>query len=222
MNASSASSPRIAAVVLAAGLSRRMGTSKALLPLGDKPLLVHVIEAIVSAGGIEPIVVVTGHQADEIAKILRPLPVHPVRNPAYATGGMLSSIQSGVAAVAGKADAFFIVLGDQPMVRPETLRQMADAWRDSHPRVLLPAHGGKHGHPILLAAAGAEEIRSLPADATLKSYTTKYSEHTLELAIDDPAILCDIDTPADYQAAAQRFAGPHVPGTGRSPTCSED
>src|SRR5438128_1612854 len=145
---------RIAAVVLAAGLSARMGRPKSLLPLGGKPLLAHVIEAIVSAGGIEPMVVVTGHAADDVEKILQSFSVHPVHNPAYASGGMLSSIQVGVAAVMGKADAFFVVLGDQPMVRPATLAAMTDAWRQNRPRVLLPTHDGKHGHPILLAAEG--------------------------------------------------------------------
>src|SRR4051812_23149534 len=108
----SSSPPRIAAVVLAAGLSRRMGTPKALLPLGDKPLLARVIETIVSAGaGIDPIVVVTGHEAEKVVEILVPWKVHPVHNLAYATGGMLSSVQSGVAAVRDLCDAFFVVLG---------------------------------------------------------------------------------------------------------------
>jgi molybdenum cofactor cytidylyltransferase len=137
---------------------------------------------------------------------------------------MISSVQRGVEAVAGKADAFFIVLGDQPMVRPGTMRAMADAWRAKRPRVLLSTYGGKHGHPILLAADGADEIRSLPSDATLKTYTSKYSEHTLELAIDDPAVLHDIDTPADYQAAVQRLADRSNSDTNsqRSSPCSRD
>jgi molybdenum cofactor cytidylyltransferase len=206
---SEASSPRIAAVVLAAGLSRRMGTPKSLLPLGGKPLLVRVIETIVAAGGVEPVVVVTGHAADQINEILRPWHVHPVHNVAYATGGMLSSVQTGVGAVLGKADAFFMVLGDQPLVRPETLKTMCEAWTKSRPRVLLPTHKGKHGHPILLSADGADAILSLSRERdTLKSYTSKLSERTLELAIDDPAVLSDIDTPADYQAAVDRIAKP--------------
>ena len=213
---------RIAAVVLAAGLSARMGRPKSLLPLGGKPLLGHVIEAIVSAGKterIEPIVVVIGHAAQEVGKILQSFPVHPVHNPAYATGGMLSSVQTGVAAVMGKADAFFVVLGDQPMVRPATLAAMAAAWREQRPRVLLPTFDGKHGHPILLSVEGADEILSLPPDATLKSYTSRQSERTSEVAIDDPAVLADIDTPADYQAAVERLTQKQNP-SGRSNSCS--
>ena len=214
--------PRIAAVVLAAGFSTRMGQPKALLPFGGKPLLACVIETIAAAGGIAPIVVVTGHAAEAVGKILADLAnpaVHPVTNPAYATGGMLSSVQTGVAAVMGKADAFFVVLGDQPMVRPATLAAMAGAWRDKRPRVLLPTFDGKHGHPILLSVEGADEILSLPPEATLKSYTSTQSERTLELPIDDPAVLADIDTPADYQAAVERLTQQQNP-SGRSNSCS--
>src|SRR3954471_572338 len=107
--------PQIAAIILAAGMSSRMGRSKALLPFGGKPLLACVIQTFAAAGDIAPIVVVTGHEADAILKILQPLPVHPLHNPAYASGGMVSSIQTGVAAVADEVDAFFIAPGDQPM-----------------------------------------------------------------------------------------------------------
>jgi molybdenum cofactor cytidylyltransferase len=200
---------RFAAVVLAAGMSRRMGQPKSLLDVGGKPLLVRVIDAAVAAGGIDPIidpiVVITGHVADQVAKILHGLPVHLIHNPAYASAGMLSSVQTGVAAVAGKADAFFIVLGDQPMVRPQTLRALADEWIVKRPRVLLPSHCGKHGHPILLSADGAAEILALGERDTLKTYTSKQLGQTLELEIDDSAILWDIDTPADYQAAVARW-----------------
>lgn len=194
---------RIAAVVLAAGMSRRMGSPKALLTLGDKPVLIHVIDALVSAGGIDPIVVVTGHEPGPIGRILQPFPVHVVHNEAYASGEMLSSVKTGVwALVPARADAFFIALSDHPMVRPKTISALASAWEQSRPRVLLPTFKQKHGHPILLSAAGAEEILALPADATLKTYTSRYAKHTLELSVDDPAILHDLDTPADYQAAA--------------------
>ena len=183
-----------------------MGTPKALLPLGDKPLLARVIETIVTAGEIDPVVTVTGHEEVRVRQILTPWKVHPVHNVAYATGGMLSSVQTGVAAVLGRCDAFFVVLGDQPLVRAGTYRAMIDAWSESRPRVVLPKHAGKHGHPILLSATGADEILSLQRDQTLKSYTSKQAERTLELAIDDPAVLSDIDTPADYQAAVEQLA----------------
>jgi len=91
--------------------------------------------------------------------------------------------------------------------RPQTLDRMCNAWFASRPRVLLPTHNTKHGHPILLSCDGAGEILSLsPQRDTLKTYTSKLTEHTLELAIDDFGVLADIDTPADYQAAVDRTA----------------
>jgi molybdenum cofactor cytidylyltransferase len=191
-----------------------MGQPKALLTLGDRPLLNHVIDAFVSAGGIDPLIVVTGHAAREIEHILKPFSVHVVHNEAYASGEMLSSVKAGVsAALERRADAFFIALVDQPMILPRTIRAMREAWVKSRPAVLLPTWQGKRGHPILLAADGAPEILSLPEDATLKAYTSRHAEHTLELAVDDPAILHDLDTPADYHAAAGTWeqGAAHVP-----------
>jgi molybdenum cofactor cytidylyltransferase len=209
---------RIAAVILAAGLSRRMGGEpKALLTLGDKPLIVHVIDAFRSAGRIEPLMVVTGHAAPQIQHILEPFAVHVVHNEAYASGEMLSSVKSGVSAMlrenSAPVDAFFIALSDQPLIQPRTIAAMCDAWRESRPAVMLPTYRGKRGHPILLSAAHAKEILSLPANATLKAFTSRHVKHTVELDVDDPGILHDLDTPADYQAAKGNWNGgkSHVP-----------
>jgi molybdenum cofactor cytidylyltransferase len=222
---------RIAAVVLAAGLSRRMGEPKALLTLGDKPLIVHVIDAFRSAGAagaagrIDPIIVVTGHAAEQIQHILTPFSVHVVHNEAYASGEMLSSVKRGVSEVLSEhtppVDAFFIALSDQPLVLPRTISAMRDAWvKHSRPAVMLPTFKGKRGHPILLSTSNAKEILSLPEDATLKVYTSRHTKHTLEVNVDDPAILHDLDTPADYQAARQKLNGgtAHVPTHPATPT----
>ena len=212
---------RIAAVVLAAGQSRRMGRFKPLLPLRGKPVLARVIENVLSAGGIGPLVIVTGHDVDRVSPIILNYPVRAVHNAAYASGGMLSSIQTGLATLKGEADAVFIVLGDQPMVRPQTLAATAAAWRcaNPRPRIVLPTHAGKHGHPILLSADGIDEVLSLSTDQTLKAYTDRHVERTLELDIEDPAVLLDLDTPADYAAAIQWLRDPNKTISVRSTPC---
>ena len=203
-----------------------MGRFKPLLPFGGKPLLAHVIESVQFDTSIAPIVVVTGHNADALAAVLGIYSVHEAHNPAYAGGGMLSSIQTGLAAVKGQADAVLIALGDQPMVRRKTVRSVVSAWTERRPRVVLPTHRGKHGHPILLSAEGIDEILALPAgESTLKTYTDRQVEHTLDWNIDDPAILYDLDTPDEYAAALTRWErertdDPHDPDISvRSPSC---
>lgn len=202
---------RFGAIVLAAGLSSRMGQPKALLPFGDEFLLQHVVRTILATDAAGMVCVVTGHEREKISDSLRSFSVRLAHNASYASGGMLSSIQTGVIAVKDACDAFFIVLGDQPMVRPETINAMTRAWPASKPRVMLPTYGGGHGHPILLSAQGSDEIISLPSDATLKTYTSRYADSTIEVRVDDPAILEDIDTPAEYDAAVRRLRSDSCP-----------
>jgi molybdenum cofactor cytidylyltransferase len=207
---------RIAAVVLAAGMSRRMGRPKALLPLAGLPLIVRVVEPIISVDSIEPIVVVTGHHADQVTRAMDGCDVQFAHNPEYAVGGMLSSVKTGVRAVANHCDAFFLVLGDQPLVRAETYREMQSRWREATAetpwcvdrgfapsRMIQPTFDGCHGHPILLSSDSIDAILALPPDATLKDYTHHISK--LEVPVDDPGILADIDTPEDYDRAVEQF-----------------
>ena len=207
-----AKTSRVGAVVLAAGASRRMGTCKALLPLGGMPLIARMVESVLCAGAgeIDPILVVTGHEPHRIAEVLSEYPVAFAHNDDHVTGGMLSSVQTGAAALAqhfGDTDAFFLILGDQPMVRPDTLDTLLDAWRIARPRVVLPTFNGTHGHPILLDARGIDEILALPrhGGATLKTYTAQHARDTIDVPVSDPAVLEDIDTPADYQRLLERW-----------------
>src|SRR5436305_1129954 len=148
--------PTIGAVVLAAGMSRRMGEQvvKAMLPFGGKPLLRRVVENIQAVPEVRVITVVTGHERAQILYAIQNLDVLHVHNPDYASGEMLSSIKTGLSLMRGRADAIILALGDQPSVRPSTSRAIVRAWLDAdpsnRPRVVLPSYQGKHGHPILL------------------------------------------------------------------------
>lgn len=200
-------SHRVAAIILAAGLSRRMGCPKPLLPFGDRSLIAHVIESVLAGSSAKSVIVVTGHHAELLEPVLSNYPVRAVHNPDYAVAGMLSSVQAGLIAVKGHVDAALIVLGDQPMVRPSTIASIVSTWDGQlpRPRIVMPSCAGQHGHPILISAEGFDEILSLPTSDCLRSYTTRHRDRTLEAHVDDPSILHDLDTPDDYAAALRRW-----------------
>ena len=211
---------RIAAVVLAAGMSRRMGRPKALLPLAGLPLIVRVIGPILSVGSIDPIVVVTGHHAEQVMRAMDGCDVGFAHNPDYEAGGMLSSVKTGVRAIPDECDAFFLVLGDQPLVQSPTYRALLDRdmglWpmhSGSHVPMLQPTFNTRRGHPILLSSDCIDDVLALPEDATLRDYTHRISK--IEVPVDDPGIHADIDTPHDYDRAVLEFQA-H-----RSETCSK-
>jgi molybdenum cofactor cytidylyltransferase len=182
-----------------------MGRPKMLLPFGDRPLLARVVENLLSVSDISPIVVVTGHNAQEIREAVREYTLNVAHNPDYASGGMLSSVQTGVRALPAACGAFLLVLGDQPMVSPDTLRALISAWRDTDAPVVLPAHEGKMGHPVLFSARSVPEILALSAAATLKDVVVRHAADLHDVAVKDPDILADIDTPEDYERALQRW-----------------
>jgi molybdenum cofactor cytidylyltransferase len=196
--------PRFAAVVLAAGRSRRMGRAKAILPFGDEPLIAHVVRNVRECEHVSQIVVVTGHEPNRIEEALVPFDVATVHNADFERGGMLSSIKAGLGAIAEPVDAIFIVLGDQPLLDPGTMPILADAWRKSRAPVIRPTYLEKHGHPIVLAAGCAGPILQLPAASTLRDFV--HQQYVVNVPVDDPAILMDVDTPADYQRALDMLA----------------
>jgi molybdenum cofactor cytidylyltransferase len=190
----------VTGIVLAAGLSTRMGQPKQLLPLGGRTVVQLVVEALV--GQVDRVVVVVGHRADEVAEALAGYPVACVANPEYRTG-MLSSVQIGIRAAAG-ASAFLICLGDQPGVSGQTIASLLAAARAAGKGIAVPCHAGRRGHPVLLSSAYAAQILSLGPGQGLNAVTHRHPEDTLEVPLQDQLILQDLDTPADYQRELER------------------
>jgi molybdenum cofactor cytidylyltransferase len=195
------------ALVLAAGLSSRMGSFKPLLPVADKPLLFHLLDALAASAAVGPVIVVTGHHAAALTAALAGRPVTTVYNPDFAAGEMLSSVKAGLAALPPAAPAFLLAFADQPAVAPATLRALVQHGHSQSPRppVVLPTYLGKRGHPVVLSTALVPDIRALPPADTLRSVVHRHLARAALLPVDDPAVLEDLDTPADVARAQARW-----------------
>lgn len=177
-------------VVLAAGLSRRAGAFKPGLPLGGMPLIRHTVEGM--AGVVARVVVVVGWRAERVRELLAPCPgVEFATNDAYREG-MFSSVRAGIARV--RAPRFFLLPGDIPLVRRETY----EALRDADAPVVIPTHGGRRGHPVLMDSALIPAILARPPDSTLRDFIEAQGYVTVE--VPDRGILLDADTPEDLAA----------------------
>jgi len=194
----------IAAIILAAGRSQRMGEFKPLLEIAGKSMLQRVIE-VATASLLRPVIVVTGFKSDQLRPILQSTAAIEAYNPAFEQGGMLSSIKVGVQTLANRQHpprAFLILLGDQPGIKSQTVQALADHWTATRAKVLVPTLNKKHGHPVLFDFSCANEILELKATQTLKDIVDKYG---VDLPVDDPGVLVDLDTPADYEKELQRL-----------------
>ena len=135
----------IAAIVLAAGYSSRMGRFKPLLPIGHATALERVIDLFLAAG-VGEINVVTGHHAEAMDHLLKHKGVHATHNPHYGSG-MYSSVAAGVGSLPAQVEACFVLPADMPLVRPRTIKLLAQAY-ESHPRpVIYPVFQALRGHP---------------------------------------------------------------------------
>jgi CTP:molybdopterin cytidylyltransferase MocA len=183
--------------VLAAGLSTRMGAFKPLLPLGETTVLESAI-ATLREGGVADVVVVTGHRGDELAGAISRGGARRAHNPRFADG-MYTSVQAGVAALPGDLDAFFLLPCDIPGAGANTVRQLARA-RDhaADPAVLYPVHAGRRGHPPLIAARLIPAILAAEPAGGLRDLLR--AQDTIEIEVDEPGILRDLDTREAYEA----------------------
>ncbi len=192
---------RVAGIILAAGMSTRMGQFKQLLPLGGRAAIEWIAEVVGQRLG--EVVVVLGYRAAEIAPILAAYPVRCVVNSAYRTG-MLSSVQCGLRAVEPAAD-YLICLGDQPRLSGGVVEQVLQARKQVGAGIIIPTANEKRGHPVLIRNAYRAEILGLPIDAGLNAVTRSHPEDTYELPVAEDAILTDMDTPADYQRELKQW-----------------
>jgi molybdenum cofactor cytidylyltransferase len=194
--------PKIAAIVLAAGLSSRMGRNKLLAELNGKPLLRHAVEAA-SKSSADPVIVVTGNEGEKVAAALAGLKVETVVNHDYANG-LSTSLKAGIAALPADYDGTLVLLGDMPGVTSALLDRMIAAFSPADGRAICVAtHGGKRGNPVLWARRFFPEILALEGDSGAKPLIAANGELVCEVEAADDGPLADIDTPqalAAYQS----------------------
>jgi molybdenum cofactor cytidylyltransferase len=185
-------------LVLAAGLSQRMGTPKQLLPFGEKTILQTVVDVLLTLPLVD-VIVVLGHEAGRVRASLADRAVTYCVNENYREG-MFSSVLCGVHHMPESADAFLMILGDQPHIEARVGRAVIEAYQAGDSGIVIPTWGGKRGHPALVDLKRYRpEILSLSGDEGLKPVMRGHGEDTLMLGVDDPGILRDLDTPEDYQ-----------------------
>ncbi|MGD8555264.1 MAG: nucleotidyltransferase family protein [Anaerolineales bacterium] len=192
----------IGAVLLAAGQSRRMGRPKMTLPWTQgRSILAHVVHTF-RLGGAAHLVVVTGADRAEVEACLTGMQVILAHNPEFAAGGMLSSVKVGLRTLRNTpVEAALISPGDLPSLRPDTVAALIEGFRERQAPILAPSFQNRRGHPLILRRAEWQAVLELEPDKTLRDFLRRREDDVDYLIVDDPAILQDLDTPADYREA---------------------
>jgi molybdenum cofactor cytidylyltransferase len=189
----------ISAIVLAAGLSTRMGRAKQLLPYGEHTVIEQIVSVLL-ASPVDEVLAVTGHERGAVETALAKWPVRTVFNPEYAKGEMLSSVQAGLRAVAAESQAALLAVGDMPAIEEDVVAQLIQAYRVAgENRVYIPSYQMRAGHPVLVPRPYWKAILSTPKDDNLRSVLRAKNTHVHWVVVDTASVLRDIDTPADYQ-----------------------
>jgi molybdenum cofactor cytidylyltransferase len=193
--AASSRHAEIAAVVLAAGRSTRMGRSNKLLAdIDDAPMLRHVVEQL-CATALGDIVVVTGHERERVETALAGLPVRFVHNPRYALG-MSTSLKAGIAAVPKHAAAALVALGDMPAIDSALVDRLVAAFDPAGKRdLVVPVHGGRRGNPAIIGRRHFASVKRLSGDVGARAIFAGAPEAVVEVPAEDDRIFLDLDTP---------------------------
>lgn len=198
--------PTVCGLILAAGLSSRMGEFKPLMPLRGKTLIENTVDSVLS-GGAQSVVVVTGYRGAEVDAVLGRRygkDVISVPNPDFASTDMLRSIQIGCRAMP-ECDAFFLLPGDMPVVRRSTFRKLLSARPANGVSVIFPTLNGARKHPPLVDARMIPEILAFQSDGGLRQLWHRHEEFIQTVSVDDEGVWIDLDTQQDYLSCKQDY-----------------
>jgi molybdenum cofactor cytidylyltransferase len=193
---------RVAGVVLAAGMSRRLGRPKQLLRLGDRTVIEHVVSASLSAN-MDEVIVVLGARAGEVRSALAGYPVRIVINERFAEG-QGTSLAAGIRALGADVDAAVFLLGDQPGVSAHDIERVVDMRRSTGASIIMTAYGDERGHPVLFGREHFPALMALEGDQGGRDVIRRHTEDVLTVAGDRDTVPADIDTEADWRAMVEK------------------
>lgn len=202
----------IEAIIPAAGLSSRMTIFKPTLPLNSNSVIQNTILSLKQAG-IKNITVVTGFRSSELIRHLRPYQVTIRKNYSYKTSDMFSSVKLGIEQTKDKRDAFLILPADIPLIRPSTISQLVQAFKDSKKPVLVPRFNDRGGHPLIISASLRDSLMYWEGDYGLRGWLSRIKGRVDYISVPDRAINLDLDTPSQYRYALEILPNRHIPDT---------
>ncbi len=193
---------KIHGILLAAGLSTRMGEPKQLLPFGDSTIIETMIDNMLGSK-LDEVIVVIGHESEKAHEKIRHKPIKVVFNPNYQEG-MLTSAQCGVQALPDCADAFALMLVDQPFITSDLINCVVEDYKESDKGIALPSYNYRRGHPAIFNRRYASDILSLDAESGgIRSLFKKNADDIQYVIVDTNRVLKDIDYRKDYEEALQ-------------------
>ena len=200
---------RLVAIVPAAGHSRRMGRPKLLLPLGGRPVIARLVEALDHPLVLGVLVVIRPDDG-ELAEAAESAGAVVVRPP-EAPPDMKASVVYGLGEMRRRwpgeeVGGWMLVPGDHPVLDAGLVGEVAEAWLSTRPPVLVPTSGGRRGHPTVFDIGVAREVSSIPSDAGLNHLVAGYGERVEEIELGRPELLWDLDTPEQYAELCRRFS----------------
>jgi len=194
-----AAAPRMAGIVLAAGTASRMGRNKLVLPVQGKPMVAHAVEAA-AAAGLDPVIVVTGHESAVVRRAVGKTPVTFVQNDDFARG-LSTSLRAGIAAVPPECEGAVLLLGDMPGITAPRIEKVVKAFDPADDRAICVATAqGERGHPVLWGRQFFPELEALEGDVGARAVMSRYPALVCDVEADDDAPLADIDTPEALEA----------------------
>jgi CTP:molybdopterin cytidylyltransferase MocA len=198
----------VAAILLAAGQSRRMGAFKPLLPFGNTTVIEHCIDYL-QRGGAETIVVVVGHRADEVRHALNESDIIFAVNP-DPNSEMGASIAAGIRVLPASSAATLIALVDHPAVPPNVVATLIETWQHGA-RLIIPTWQGRGGHPVLVDLSFRSELLNLDATGGLRALFDAHRNLVERVLVDSPYVARDMDTWDDYLTLHQEVIGKPAP-----------